>query len=67
MGEGAIKLFNGCLSFYKTKIIKEIRRTPRADGLTPKELTSKLRLEFRTRIQFAIARGNSAIATSVGF
>ena len=67
MGEGAIKFFNGCLSFYKTKIIKEIRRTPRADGLTPKELTSKLRLEFRTRIQFAIARGNSAIATSVGF
>ena len=67
MDEGAIKFFNGCLSFYKTKIIKEIRRTPRADGLTPKELTSKLRLEFRTRIQFAIARGNSAIATSVGF
>jgi hypothetical protein len=67
MGEGAIKFFNGCLSFYKTRLTNEIRREPRADGLTPKELTSKLSLEFRTRIQFAIAQGNSAIATSVGF
>jgi len=67
MGESAIKFFNGCLSYYKTTLIKEIRRTPRADGLTSKELTAKLRLDFRTRIQFAIAQGNAAIATSVGF
>jgi hypothetical protein len=67
MGEGAIKFFNGCLSHYKTALIKDIRRTPRADGLTAKELTAKLRFDFRTRIQFAIAQGNAAIATSVGF
>ena len=67
MGEGAIKFFNGCISHQKNQLIKETRRTPRADGLSPKEITSKTRFKYRVLIQFAIAQGNSAIATSVGF
>ena len=67
MGEGAVKFFNGCISHQKTQLIKEVRRRPRADGLSPKEITAKTRFKYRVLIQFAIAQGNAAIATSVGF
>ena len=67
LGEGAVKFFNGALSFYKSKRTLELRKSPRPDGLTPKELTkAQLRFQYRALIQFAIAAGNSALAASVG-
>jgi len=67
MGDGTVKFFNGCISYYKTRLTREIRQAPRPDGRTPKELTAELRFIYRVRLQFAIAQGNSAIATSVGY
>ncbi len=67
MGEGTTKFINGCISFWKSRLIKQIREEQRADGRSAKELTAELRYDIRAQIQFAIAQGNSALAAAVGF
>ena len=67
MGDGTTKIVNGCISFWKSRLIKQIREEQRADGRSAKELTAELRYDIRAQIQFAIAQGNSALAAVVGF
>ena len=66
LGEGAVKFFNGALSFYKSKLTLELRKSPRPDRLTPQELTAQLRFQYLALIQFAIAAGKSALTAAVG-
>ena len=61
-----MKIFSGCISYYKTKLTAQQRDSPRPDGKSPKEITAKLRLQARIDIQFAIAQGNAALALAVG-
>ena len=57
---------NGAAGLLKFRASAAQARRPRDDGLTPQQLAKQFRFTARARIQAAILKGNSLIASAVG-
>ena len=66
LGDGTVNVMNGCTSFLKLRLKRELEHRPRADGKSVNGLTAAYRLRFRRETQFAIAHGNGLIACCAG-
>ena len=66
LNDGAAKDINCAARFFKLRMERDILRQPRADGKSADTLAAAFRAVYRTRLQIAIAVGNSIIARAVG-
>ena len=66
LGKGTRKDIGCAAIAYKRRVLREIRRRPRDDGKSAAALTTEFLKLYRTRLQFALARGNAALALAVG-
>lgn len=66
LSKDSVKFINGAAGLLKFRASAAQARRPRDDGLTPQQLAKQFRFSARARIQAAILKGNSLIASAVG-
>ena len=68
LSKDSVKFINGAAGLlkFRASAAQAQARRPRDDGLTPQQLAKQFRFTARARIQAAILKGNSLIASAVG-
>jgi hypothetical protein len=66
MGLAMVKHQEWVTGVYKAKVAQDGLDHPREDGVSPKQLTSVFRTEFRTSVQVAVAKGVAQMLSEAG-